>query len=95
MELAFSLHHIFNTHFHASGQRAIDEIQPMISKLTTCLGRVQGLLADFEGLVKLRYWLEKLNKMRADSEISEGEARQLSLDLDNAYAAFHTHISRK
>lgn len=95
MELAFVLHHIFNTHFHASGQRAIDEIQPMISKLTTCLGRVQGLLADFEGLVKLRYWLEKLNKMRADSEISEGEARQLSLDLDNAYAAFHTHISRK
>lgn len=66
----------------------------MISKLTVCLGRVEGIPADFEGLVKLRYWLEKLNKMRADSEVSEGESRQLSLDLDNAYAAFHVHIKR-
>lgn len=73
----------------------MDEIQPMISKLTACLGRVQGLPANFEGLLKLRYWLEKLNKMRADNEISEGEARQLSLDLDNAYSAFHSHISQK
>ena len=67
----------------------------MISKLTACLGRIQGLPADFDGFVKLLSWLEKLNKMRADSEISEGESRQLCLDLDNAYAAFHSHISRK
>lgn len=73
-------------------QRAVDDLQPALSKLTASLSRVPGLPADFEGRVKLKLWLEKLHSMRADNEISESESRQLKLDLDNAYSSFHAFI---
>ena len=73
-------------------QRAVDELQPALSKVTASLARVPGLPADFEGRVKLKLWLEKLHGMRAEYEISEIEARQLKLDLENAYSAFHAFI---
>lgn len=41
---------IISTSFKFSiGQRAMDEIQPLISRLTACLGRVYDLPANFEG----------------------------------------------
>lgn len=73
----------------------MDEIHPMVSKLTGCLSRCQGLPPDFEGQLKLINWLKKLNTMRADSDISEGDARQLSLDIENAYNAFFLFISQE
>jgi ESCRT-I complex subunit VPS28 len=70
------------------GQRAVDEIQPLVSDVTGCLTRVPGLAADFEGVQKMRLWLEKLHDMRAHEEIEETETRQL-LDLESSYNAFH------
>ena len=75
------------------GQRAVDEIQPLISDLTSSLGKVHSIPTDFEGILKMRQWLQKLNEMRAVEEIDEDESRQLLFDLDSSYSAFHKHLS--
>ena len=73
-------------------QRAVDEIQPALSKVLLSLSRVPGLPTEFEGRIKLTKWLEKLHALRAHNEIDESDARQLKLDLENSYAAFHAFI---
>lgn len=70
-------------------QRAVDEIQPLISDLITALGRVS---IDPPTRAKLGNWLGQLNAMRAADEISEDQARQLSFDLDAAYSDFHRSL---
>ncbi|KAJ1395042.1 vacuolar protein sorting-associated [Ochromonadaceae sp. CCMP2298] len=74
------------------GQRAVDEIQPLVSDVTGCLTRVPGLSADFEGVGKMRLWLTKLHDMRAHDEIEETETRQLLFDLESSYNAFHAFL---
>lgn len=76
-------------------QRAVDQVQPLISDLMGSLNRIQGLPVDFEGLVKIRLWLKKLNQMRAADEIGEEEARQLLFDLESSYGGFMEHLSGK
>ena len=75
--------------------RATDEIQPLIAELMSSLNKVKGLPADFEGSVKVKAWLQKLNSLRASDQLEENDARQLSLDLDNSYSAFHHFLSKK
>lgn len=77
------------------GQRATDEIQPLIVELSTSLNKVPGLSPDFEGILKAKYWLQKLNNMRASDEISEDDSRQLSFDLESSYNSFHSFLSHK
>lgn len=75
------------------GQRAVDEVQPLISELMSSLGRVPSLSSEFEGVVKMSVWLKKLNEMRAADEIEENDVRQLLFDLESSYTAFHKHLS--
>lgn len=74
------------------GQNAVDDVQPLISDLTASLTRVSGITQDFEGVVKLQEWLVTLNSLRAVDELGEEQVRQLSLDLDSAYSAFHRFL---
>ncbi|CAM9105520.1 unnamed protein product [Choristocarpus tenellus] len=69
-------------------QRAVDEVQPLVSDLMDRLNKVTGLPNDFEGTSKAREWLITFNAMRAADEISEDQARQLLHDLDISYSAF-------
>lgn len=61
---------------------AIDMVQPLLADLMGALTRLTGssnsagggnaglaLPPDFEALVKLRLWLQKLNEMRAYEEL--------------------------
>lgn len=75
------------------GQKAVDEIQPLIADLMGSLAKVRSLPPDFEGLIKFKLWLQKLNELRAADEISEDEIRQLLFDLESSYSAFHKHLS--
>jgi ESCRT-I complex subunit VPS28 len=70
----------------------LDEIQPLISDLNGSLAKLHNLSADFPGLLKMRAWLEQLNKLRAVDELGETESRQLLFDLESSYAAFHQHL---
>lgn len=68
-------------------QRAVDEVQPLVSDLAAALSRVATPCPG--GRAALERWLVALNGLRAAEEIDEGQARQLSFDLDAAYAEFH------
>ena len=71
----------------------MDVVQPLASDLMGALTRVSSLPPDFEALVKLRLWLQKLNELRAYEELKEEEARQLKFDLESSYQAFMKHLS--
>jgi ESCRT-I complex subunit VPS28 len=76
-------------------QWAVDQVQPLIADLVSSLNNVAGLPSDFDGLSKMKTWLQKLNSLRASYVLDEDEARQLSFDLENAYQSFHSFLSKK
>ncbi|KAJ8611956.1 hypothetical protein CTAYLR_004396 [Chrysophaeum taylorii] len=81
-------------------QRAVDEVQPLVSDLVNSLSRVPNARVE-TGREKLADWLVhtfpesepvQLNAMRAAEEISDDQARQLLFDLDAAYSEFHRSL---
>lgn len=75
-------------------QRAVDELQPLLSDLMDSLTRLPETPNDFEPNRKIQHWLQKLNAMRAIDEIDDDDARQLYHDLDSAYAEFQRYLKR-
>jgi ESCRT-I complex subunit VPS28 len=75
-------------------QRAVDELQPLLSDLMDVLTRVPDTPNDFEPNRKVQKWLQKLNSMRAVEEIGEDDSRQLYMDLDSAYTEFNRFLKR-
>lgn len=76
-------------------QRAVDELQPLLSELMDALTRLPETPDDFEPNRIINQWLQKLNAMRAVDEIDEDDARQLYHDLDAAYAEFTRYLKRR
>uniref|UniRef100_K3WYG6 Vacuolar protein sorting-associated protein 28 homolog n=1 Tax=Globisporangium ultimum (strain ATCC 200006 / CBS 805.95 / DAOM BR144) TaxID=431595 RepID=K3WYG6_GLOUD len=74
--------------------RAVDEIQPLVSEMMASLTQVSGLPPDFECREKLEGWLRTMNGMRASDELDEDQARQLSFDLERAYASFMAFLNK-
>lgn len=75
-------------------QRAVDELQPLLSDLMESLTRLPETPNEFEPNRKVQKWLQKLNAMRAVDEIDEEDSRQLYHDLDSAYAEFTRYLKR-
>ena len=74
-------------------QRAVDELQPLLSDLMASLTKVPGLnVASFDGAAKIQEWLTRMNQLRAVDNISEDDARQCIFDIDHSYAAFHAFL---
>ncbi|KAI0563048.1 Vacuolar protein sorting-associated Vps28 [Gracilaria domingensis] len=69
-------------------QRAVNVLLPDLTSLMKTLARVPALGNNFEFGHKIRMWVEKLNAMPANEELTEQDAAQLKLDLDNGYAEF-------
>lgn len=75
------------------GQKAVDEISPLVTEILASLGKIQSLPPNFEGVIKMEKWTKQLNSMRAVEELSEDDVRQLLFDLDSSYSSFHKHLS--
>ena len=76
-------------------QRAVDELQPLLSDLMNALIQLPDTPNDFSPNYKVQKWLEKLNAMRAVDMIDEDDGRQLYHDLDSAYAEFTRYLRAK
>lgn len=76
-------------------QRAVDELHPLLSDLMDALTRLPDIPDRFEPNNKVERWLQRLNGLRAVDEIDEDDARQLSHDLDSAYAEFTRYLRTK
>jgi ESCRT-I complex subunit VPS28 len=75
-------------------QRAVDELQPLLSDLMDVMTRLPETPDDFEPNRKVRKWLIKLNNLRASDEIDDDDSRQLYHDLDSAYAEFTRYLKQ-
>mmetsp|Transcript_22487 Transcript_22487/g.40287 ORF Transcript_22487/g.40287 Transcript_22487/m.40287 type:complete len:221 (+) Transcript_22487:175-837(+) len=76
-------------------QRAVDELQPLLSDLMNALIQLPDTPNDFGPNHKVKQWLEKLNTMRAVDMIDEDDGRQLYHDLDSAYSEFTRYLRSK
>ncbi len=76
-------------------QRAVDELQPLLSDLMNALIQLPDTPNDFGPNHKVRKWLEKLNAMRAVDMIDDNDGRQLYHDLDQAYSEFTRYLKSK
>ena len=76
-------------------QYAVDTLQPLIKNVYLNLGKISQLPPNFEGLVKMKQWLEMLHQLRANDELNEADIRQLKFDLDSTYNAFGTSLRSK
>mmetsp|Transcript_16962 Transcript_16962/g.25169 ORF Transcript_16962/g.25169 Transcript_16962/m.25169 type:complete len:139 (-) Transcript_16962:1642-2058(-) len=75
-------------------QRAVDELQPLLSDLMNSLTNLPETPNDFDPNKAVSKWLQKLNTMRAVDEVDEDDARQLYHDLDSAYSEFTRYLKR-
>ncbi|KAI0709312.1 vacuolar protein sorting-associated [Earliella scabrosa] len=74
--------------------RAKDQLHPILQELVTSYARFKGS-KDWEGRSKMVGWLITLNGMKASEELTEEQARQLSFDIEHAYAEFFRSLSGK
>lgn len=72
---------------------AVDSLFPALKDILDGLSRIHSLPPDHEVRDKIRSWVTLLNGMKASEELDEEQARQLSFDLDQAYASFKRFIS--
>ena len=63
-----------------------DSLHPLLSEVIQSVNKVTD--RDFENRGKIIQWLIRLNGMRATEELSEAEARELTFDMEGAYAGF-------
>jgi len=70
------------------GINANDEIQPDLKELHENLGSLSIVPQDFEGRLKVREWLDRMETMAAEETLGESDVRQLLFVLDTSYVAF-------
>lgn len=68
-----------------------DSLHPLLSEVIQSVNHVTT--ADFEDRGKIISWLIRLNGMKATEELGEEEARQLTFDMEGAYAGFKATLN--
>lgn len=73
------------------GMLSKDQLHPLLSDVIQSVNRVTD--RDFESRGKIVQWLIALNQMRASDELSEQQARELELDIQQAYQGFRRTLT--
>eukprot|EP00485_Elphidium_margaritaceum_P023885 CAMPEP_0202712768 /NCGR_PEP_ID=MMETSP1385-20130828/45207_1 /ASSEMBLY_ACC=CAM_ASM_000861 /TAXON_ID=933848 /ORGANISM="Elphidium margaritaceum" /LENGTH=220 /DNA_ID=CAMNT_0049372899 /DNA_START=41 /DNA_END=703 /DNA_ORIENTATION=+ len=68
--------------------KAVDEIHPHLKDLMESINKIKSLPPDHVSKTKVQEWLIKLNQMKAADELKDDDIRQMTFDLENAYAEF-------
>ncbi|KAL8709666.1 MAG: hypothetical protein Q9220_005606 [cf. Caloplaca sp. 1 TL-2023] len=68
-----------------------DSLHPLLSEVIQSVNVVTT--ADFDNRGKIISWLIRLNGMKATEELGEEEARQLTFDMEGAYAGFKATLN--
>lgn len=74
--------------------RAVDQLQPQLVDLVSSLNKFDQLHPEHECKSKCRMHLLALSQRSAIDELSEAESRQLSFDLESAFASFHRFLEK-
>lgn len=68
-----------------------DQLHPLLSDVIQSVNRVTD--KDFDNRGKIVQWLITLNQMKATDELSEQQARELELDIQQAYQGFRQTLT--
>ncbi|KAL8700443.1 MAG: hypothetical protein Q9201_005448 [Fulgogasparrea decipioides] len=68
-----------------------DSLHPLLSEVIQSVNQVTA--TDFDNRGKIINWLIRLNGMKATEELGEEEARQLTFDMEGAYAGFKATLN--
>ena len=74
------------------GMLHADELLPVARDLVDAMKGISALPKTSPALTSVNSWLEKLSGMRASDSLTDDEARQFSLDLQNACAIFQSSV---
>lgn len=72
--------------------RAVDELYPDLKELHETLSRMSTLPHDHGSREKVKHWIELFTSMKASDELSDDQIRQMTFDLDTAYADFQRFL---
>lgn len=67
---------------------SVDQLHPHITKLLESLNKISKLPSDYSAKVKMQEWLDTLAKMRADENLDDSQARQLTFDIQTELTNF-------
>jgi len=73
---------------------AVDELLPLVRDLQASIVGIPGL-PPISGIERIAGWLVTLNNMRASDNLDEGQCRQLSMDVEQAYTALKNWLQDK
>jgi ESCRT-I complex subunit VPS28 len=68
-----------------------DQLHPLLSDVIQSVNRVTD--KDFDDRGKIVQWLITLNQMKATEELSEQQARELEMDIQQAYQGFRRTLT--
>lgn len=68
-----------------------DQLHPLLSDVIQSVNKVTD--KDFEDRGKIVQWLIALNQMKATDELSEKQARELEMDIQQAYQGFRRTLT--
>lgn len=68
-----------------------DQLHPLLSDVIQSVNKVTD--KDFDNRGKIVQWLITLNQMKATEELSEQQARELELDIQQAYQGFRQTLT--
>lgn len=68
-----------------------DQLHPLLSDVIQSVNKVTD--KDFDNRGKIVQWLITLNQMKATEELSEGQARELEMDIQQAYGGFRRTLT--
>lgn len=73
---------------------AVDELLPMVRDLQASMVGIKDL-PQLSGLDRISTWLVTLNNMRASDALDVAQRRQLSLDVETAYASMKQWLEKR
>lgn len=68
-----------------------DQLHPLLSDVIQSVNKVTD--RDFENRGKIVQWLITLNQMKATDELSEDQAREIEMDIQQAYLGFKSTLT--
>lgn len=68
-----------------------DQLHPLLSDVIQSVNKVTD--RDFDNRGKIVQWLITLNQMKATDEISEQQAREIEMDIQQAYQGFKSTLT--
>jgi ESCRT-I complex subunit VPS28 len=68
-----------------------DQLHPLLSDVIQSVNKVTD--RDFENRGKIVQWLITLNQMKATDELSEHQAREIEMDIQQAYLGFKSTLT--